>query len=274
MHLQREASTVISVDTLLAGFEKGEFFLEYLPVVSLADWRCTGAEALVRWRRATGVVQPGDFIPLAENTIVAGLLTYWVFDTVAAEMGDWLRANPGAHIAINVPPKILGRAGMIHAARKSGLIEFASQIVLEITERGVPDVVGLDALNLAKRLAWGVRFALDDVTLLGGANLAILGRADFDIIKLDRSLVAEIGPESPDPEWLLGIAALVRSSQLLVVAEGVETKQQVMQLQQAGVQGAEGFYFSPPMPAALFVEYHRAAGQSLPDQPPNQTGGA
>lgn len=265
---------MISIEAMLEGLEKGEFFLEYLPVISLADGRCTGAEALVRWRRATGVVEPGDFIPLAENTVMSGLITYWVFDTVAAEMGDWLRINPNAHIAINVPPEILGRAGLVYAAQKSGLIEFVSQLVFEITERGVPDVVGLNALNLAKRLGVGLHFALDDVNLLGGANLAILGRTNFDIIKLDRSLVAEISPKCPNPNWLAGITALVRSSQLQVIAEGVETKQQMMALREAGIQCAQGFFFSPPIPAALFINYHREARHSLPNQPLQQPGGA
>ena len=261
---------MISVDTMFAGLEQGEFFLEYLPIVSLAEGRCTGAEVLIRWRRPTGVVQPMDFIPLAENTFVSGLLTYWVFDTVAAEMGDWLRANPDASIAINIPPEIIGRAGMIYAAKKSGLIEFASQIVLELTERGVLDLLGLGSLYMAK--AFDVRIALDDLTLLGGANVAILGRANFDIIKLDRSLVAEITPECPDPNWLTGITALVRSSQLLVIAEGVETKQQLMTLRKAGIQEAQGFHFSRPIPAALFIDYYREARHSLPKQPLEQTG--
>jgi sensor c-di-GMP phosphodiesterase-like protein len=250
---------------MLSGLNQEEFFLEYLPTISLADGRCTGGEALIRWRRATGVIQPMDFIPLAENTMISGLITYWVFDTVAAEMGDWLRANPNAHISINVPPEILGRAGMLYAAKKSGLIEFAPQIILELTERGVPDLLGVEAVNFAKKV--GVRTALDDVTLGGSANLAILGRANFDIIKLDRSLVAQIGPQCPYPDWLEGITALVRSSPLMVVAEGVETKQQMMTLMKAGIQEAQGFYFSHPIPAALFIDYYREASHSLSNQP-------
>jgi EAL domain-containing protein (putative c-di-GMP-specific phosphodiesterase class I) len=160
---------------------------------------------------------------------------------------------------------------MLYAAKKCGLIEFASQIVLELTERGVPDLLGLDAWNFAKKM--GVRTALDDLTLLGGTNLAILGRAHFDIIKLDRSLVAEISPENSDPNWLAGITALVRSSQLQVIAEGVETQQQVMKLREAGIQEAQGFYFSPPIPAALFIDYYREARHSLPNQPLQQPGG-
>ncbi len=108
-----------------------------------------------------------------ENTPFSGLLTYWVMDTVAAEMGDWLRSHRNAHISINVPPEIFGRGGLLYAGNKSGLIELASQIILELTERGLPDALAVDGLNLAHTI--GVRIALDDVTLVDGANAAILG---------------------------------------------------------------------------------------------------
>lgn len=261
---------MISVDSLLEGLSRKEFFLEYLPTVSLADGRCTGAEALVRWRRPGGVLQPMDFIPSAENTPVAGLLTYWVFDTVAAELRAWLRAHPSAHISINVPPEILGRGGLMYAGQKSGLSEFASQVILEITERGVPDAIGVEAMNLAK--STGVRLALDDVTLTGGANLAIWARAPFDVIKLDRSLVAQIGAGMPSPEWLGGISALVQSAKLLVIAEGVETQLQRTTLSEAKIQEAQGFYFSPPLSAARFTEYHRASPDAVAEQALPQSG--
>src|SRR5438067_11320167 len=112
---------------------QGEFFLEYLPTISLDDGRCIGAEALIRWRRATGVVPPDEFIPLAENTPLSGMLTYWVLDNVQAELGDWLRANRDAHVSINVPPEILGRGGMAYVASKSGVIDLVSRVILSVT---------------------------------------------------------------------------------------------------------------------------------------------
>jgi len=256
---------MINPDELLDAFARQEFFLEYLPTISLADGRCVGAEALTRWRRPTGGVSPKDFIPLTENTPLPGLLTYWVIDTVAAEMGDWLRSHRDAHISINVPPEILGRGGLLYAGDKSGLIELASQIILELTERGLPDSLAVNALNSAHKL--GLRVALDDVTLVNGSNAAILARCNFDIVKLDRSLIAQIRPNDPVPEWLGNIAALLRSSRLVVTAEGIETKQQIMALREAHVQTAQGFYFSPPIPAAAFIAFHREAavpGRTMP----------
>src|SRR6478672_1191747 len=103
---------MINLDTIRDGLAKGEFFLEYLPTVTLADGRCVGAEALARWRRSSGVLQPEEFIHHIEGTHLSGMLTYWVFETVAKELGDWLRVHKEVHIGINVPPELLGRGGM------------------------------------------------------------------------------------------------------------------------------------------------------------------
>ncbi len=257
---------MIELDKMRTGLAEGEFFLEYQPIISLADGRCIGAEALIRWRRESGIVPPDDFIPLAENTPLSGLITYWVIDTIGEELGDWLRANPDAHISINVPPEILGRGGMEYAASKSGLLDLASQLILEITERGVPDPMGVEALNNI----WGmkVRIALDDVTLVGGANLAILSRCNFSVIKLDKTLVAQIDPSCPAPDWLEGITAMLRTSRIVVIAEGVETEQQLMTLRESGIQAAQGFYFSRPIPAAAFMDYRLKTQRSVPNPMP------
>jgi sensor c-di-GMP phosphodiesterase-like protein len=237
------------------GLSRGEFFLEYLPTISLADGRCVGAEALIRWRRPAGVVPPGEFIPIAENTPLSGMLTYWVLDTVAAELGEWLRANPDVRVGINVPPEILGRGGMAYVANKSGLAEQAAQIILEVTERGLPDLLGVEAINQAGSM--GTRVALDDVTFAGAANLAVLARANFSAIKLDKSLIDQIGPERAAPAWLETVKGLLVSSSLQVIAEGVETEYQFAVLCAAKVQAAQGFYFSRPLPVAEFLAFHR-----------------
>jgi len=233
-------------DDVRAALDRGDLFVEYLPTVTLADACCIGAEALVRWRRGGVVVPAGDFIPLIENTPLSGRITYWVIETVAAELGEWLDAHGDSHISINVPPEILGRGGLEYAAIRSGLRTRAAQIVLEITERGVPDRLGLDALNLmAER---GVRLALDD-TMLSGVNLAILTRCNFSVIKLDRKVTAQLGSDKPAPPWLAGLRSLLKSSPLQVVAEGVETDYQAKWLRAAGVQMAQGYLFSGPLPA-------------------------
>jgi sensor c-di-GMP phosphodiesterase-like protein len=252
------------LDAIRTALEKGEFFMEYLPAIDLRSGRCTGAEALIRWRQPSGVVYPEDFIPLVDNTPLSGLITYWVIERVAAELGDWLRAHPEAHVSINAPPEILGRGGMEYVASKCGLLELGPQLIIEITERGVPDTLGVEAINSAAKL--GIRVALDDMSLgSAGANLAILTRCDFHIVKLDRSLVEQIAPDNPTPAWVAGVAALLAASpDLTVVAEGVETEQQLLAVRAANIQVAQGFYFSHPLPAEAFIAYYGDAANRLP----------
>ncbi len=250
---------MINADAIRDGLVQGEFFLEYLPTVSLADGRCVGAEALARWRRSSGVVQPNEFIPFIEGTHLAGMLTYWVFETVSKELGDWLLVHKELHIGVNVPPEILGRGGLEYAATKPGISEIRNQIILEVTERGIPDNQGIAALEAASRS--GVRIALDDVTL-SATNLVILSRCTFDLIKTDRSLAAQITPECPCPAWLSGLSALLQSTRVTIIAEGVETETQANALRAAGVAMAQGYYFSRPISAEKLKAYHSSHSES------------
>ncbi len=239
-----------------AALDRGELFVEYLPTVMLSDSHCVGAEALVRWKRGDVVLPAAAFIPLIENTPVTGTLTYWVLDTVATQLGDWLRQNADAHISINVPPEILGRGGLAYVATRAGLDARVHQIVLEITERGVPDRLGLDALNLLAEK--GVRLALDDV-MLSGTNLALLTRCKFSMIKLDREIIGQLLPGQPAPTWLGGLESLLKRSPLQVVAEGVQSEYQAKTLNSIGVQMAQGHFYSTTLTAPALIEFHREA---------------
>jgi sensor c-di-GMP phosphodiesterase-like protein len=222
-----------TLEAIAAGLHDGEFFLEYMPTISLADGRCVGAEALTRWRRPSGVVQPGEFIGLVEGTHFSGTLTYWVFEAVARELGDWLRAHDDVHIGINVPPEILGRGALLYVTTKTGLSEIQNQIVIEVTERGIPDSPG--------------------------ANLAVLSRCAFDLIKTDKSLVDQITPDCPRPTWLAGLAALLQTTRLAVICEGVETAAQAQSLRESAIPMAQGYYFSHPLSADGLKAYYAAA---------------
>jgi sensor c-di-GMP phosphodiesterase-like protein len=242
------------VAEIRSALNDGSMFVEYLPTVALADARCVGGEALVRWKRKRAILSAAAFLPLIENTPVSGTLTYWVFDRVASELGEWLGEHLDAHISINVPPEILGRGGLEYAARHSGLLDRVGQIVLEITERGVPDRLGLEALNQAA--SRGIRLALDD-TMMSGANLALLTRCHFGTIKLDRNLVGELQSDKPQPAWMGGLESLLRtSSSLEVIAEGVETEYQAKRLIEAGVQMAQGHLYSTTLKARDFMQFY------------------
>ena len=238
-----------------AAFTARELFLAYQPIVELRDNVCVGAESLIRWRRDGWVLEAAEFMSLTDRTPLSGALTYWVIDTVASELGDWLGEHEHAYIGINIPPEILGRGGIEYAAMKSGLREHAKQLILEITERGIPDELGLEALNRIPET--GARVALDDMTL-SGANLALLTRCHFDLVKIDRSLVAQIAPDGPEPSWLGGLAALLRATPLEVVAEGVETEFQADTLRRAGLQLAQGHWFAEALSVQEFKRFYAA----------------
>ena len=232
----------------------------YQPIVSpSATGIAFGAEALIRWTRGkSGIVEPDAFIPMTDRTPLSGAITYWVIDTVAAQLSDWLENNRQAHISINVPPEILGRGGLEYAATKSGLRAYTKQLIVEITERGIPDQLGLDALNSIP--STGARVALDDTTL-SPTNLALLTRCQFDFIKIDRLLVKELVLRKSRPPWLNGLAPLLQSTPLQIIAEGVETAFQAHALEAAGVQWAQGFYFSAPRSAIDFKNYYATANR-------------
>lgn len=235
-----------------SALENNEFCLEYLPVISLDDERCVGGEALIRWRRGDRIVPPMEFIPLVEGTVLSGLITYWIIDLVAEELGAWLRQTENVYIAINVPPEVWGRGGFEYAARKVGLYDLAQKFVLEVTERGLPDQIGVADIN--SHGGTDVLIALDDV-IKREANLVVLARLNVDIVKIDKSFTDKIlldGWPTIEDKRLLGLLTLVDK---IVIFEGVETKQQVEVLKKEGAQYVQGFYFSRPLRAEEFKAY-------------------
>ncbi len=161
------------MQAVLGGLRNGEFFLEYMPIVELDTGRCVGAEALSRWRKPSGIIYPTEFLPAIEATYLYGYFTHWVLETVANDFLGWLKEYD-AFISLNVPPEIIGRGGLLYLAERVGLLEVKHQLVIEITERGVPDRLGVETLNHAADM--GIRFALDDVG--DGANVIVLSRCN------------------------------------------------------------------------------------------------
>jgi sensor c-di-GMP phosphodiesterase-like protein len=235
-----------------AALYSGDLFLEYLPVVSLADRRCIGGEALIRWRRGSRIIPPLDFIPRIENTSVAGLVTYWVIDTVAQELAAWLRNHDGVYIAINVPPEVFGRGGLEYAAAKSHVLDLASKFVLEITERGVPDKLGVAELNSRPRR--GVLVALDDVCA-SDTSLLVASQVHVDMLKFEKSCVDRMTQEDLSLTELSTLSSLIRTAEVTVIAEGVERAAQVERLRSLGIGAAQGWLFSHPLSAAEFMAY-------------------
>ncbi len=239
---------------LPAALDRGEFFIEYQPLVHMGDGSVHGAEALVRWCHPQhGVLGPDRFIPLAEHTGLIVPLGRWVLAESVRQANFWKeRHTDGGPLRINVNlsptqlhhPRLV--AETVDVLERSGLEPGA--LCLEVTESAL---IGADddLLKPLRQLAeMGVAIALDDFGT-GYSNLANLRRLPVSVLKLDRSFTQGMQHHPADPVDLKiveGIVSLAHSLNLAVTVEGVETGAQAEQLRQLGCDTAQGWYYARP----------------------------
>ncbi|MEY9996345.1 diguanylate cyclase (GGDEF)-like protein/PAS domain S-box-containing protein [Streptomyces sp. V4I8] len=236
--------------------ERGEFFIEYQPLVHLGDGSVRGAEALVRWLHPQhGILGPDRFIPLAEHTGLIVPLGRWVLEQSVRQARDWRERLDDAgplRINVNLSPCQLTHPGLVQDTvdilERAGVAPDA--LCLEVTESAL---IGADddLLKPLRRLAeMGVDIALDDFGT-GYSNLANLRRLPVSILKLDRSFTQSMQQFPADPVDLKiveGIVSLAHSLSLAVTVEGVETGAQAEQLRILGCDTAQGWYYARPGP--------------------------
>lgn len=240
---------------LRQAFRRKEFFVQYQPIVELATGRCVGVEALVRWRRSTGeLIGPDLFIPAAEQSGLIARLTEQVLHIVQSDAGAWLRLNPDFHIAINLSPTDLHSLALVglldRFMQESGARP--SNLVLEITERGLVDVDAARPILKALRTR-GYNIAIDDFGT-GYSSLSYLESLELNILKIDRSFVEAIGTRAPTSQVVGHIIAMARALGLQMVAEGVERQAQADYLNSHKVQYAQGWLFGRPVAFNLIIE--------------------
>jgi len=241
----------------LAALEAGEVEVHYQPVVSLATGRTTGAEALVRWRRASGgFVPPSDFLPHAETSGAVVDLGRFVLRRACADAASWpCPAGPEPlTVAVNAsgtelasPDYAAWVVSALHAADLPG-----HRLVVEVVEGLLDEDSPVVADNLHALRAAGVRLAVDDFGT-GWSSLARLGRLPLDVLKIDRSFVTTVAPGS-DAALCAGVVALAQALDMSVVAEGVETEHQAAWLRERGCEEAQGWLWAPALPASDFTE--------------------
>ncbi|MCT9009222.1 putative bifunctional diguanylate cyclase/phosphodiesterase [Streptomyces rhizosphaerihabitans] len=241
---------------LPAALDRGEFFIEYQPLVNLGDGSVRGAEALVRWLHPQhGVLGPDRFIPLAEHTGLIVPLGRWVLEQSVRQARTWQERHSGTgplRVNVNLSPCQLTHPGLVQDTvdilEREGLD--AQALCLEVTESAL---IGADddLLKPLRRLAeMGVDIALDDFGT-GYSNLANLRRLPVSILKLDRSFTRGMQQFPADPVDLKiveGIVSLAHSLGLAVTVEGVETGAQAEQLRILGCDTAQGWYYARPGP--------------------------
>ncbi|MGW1747189.1 putative bifunctional diguanylate cyclase/phosphodiesterase [Streptomyces sp. NPDC002092] len=241
---------------LPAALDRGEFFIEYQPLVHLGDGSVRGAEALVRWLHPQhGILGPDRFIPLAEHTGLIVPLGRWVLEQSVRQAREWRERYDDAgplRINVNLSPCQLTHPGLVQDTvdilERTGVDPDA--LCLEVTESAL---IGADddLLKPLRRLAeMGVDIALDDFGT-GYSNLANLRRLPVSILKLDRSFTQSMQQFPADPVDLKiveGIVSLAHSLDLAVTVEGVETGAQAEQLRILGCDTAQGWYYARPGP--------------------------
>lgn len=248
----------------------GQFELHYQPQISLVDGALTSMEALVRWRHPErGLIGPGEFIPLAEETGLIVPLGEWVLRTACAQTSKWLHQGlPPLRVAVNLSARQFNDQqlpALIQAVLRETLLP-PRYLELEITESLLIDDVKAANDILHKLKSLGVTLSLDDFGT-GYSSLAQLKRFPLDILKIDRSFIIDIAPEGTPDAIVRTIIKLAHNLGMSAIAEGVETAEQAAFLRRHGCDAAQGYHVARPMPADQFEAWARAhhanAGHAL-----------
>jgi diguanylate cyclase (GGDEF)-like protein len=241
---------------LREALEREQFELHYQPKVDIATGRVRSAEALIRWRHPIrGLVPPNVFIPVAEETGLILPIGEWVLREACRQMRRWLNSGmTPVRIAVNLSAKQFHDADLASVVR-SALTDAKLEpgyIELELTESALMNDPEQSALTLQSLSAMGVHISIDDFGT-GYSSLSYLRRFPLDKLKIDRSFIRDLMTNADDVCIVRAIISLAHSLRLRVVAEGVETEQQLEFLRELGCDQYQGFYCSPAVPAEAFA---------------------
>ena len=269
----RPRTSVGSTDQLRTALDEGQFRLVYQPVVSSFDGSIMGVEALIRWDHPhLGVVPPDEFIPLLEESGLIVDAGTWVLREACRQAAEWMQSFPelGVRVTVNVSARQLAepdfRQTVSSALSAAGLRP--PLLCLELTE----GTLLLDTVTAWARLRevklLGVRLALDDFGT-GFSSLSFVRQFSVDMIKIDRSFVQGVTMNAEDRAIVAAVAGLANGLGLACVAEGVETKEQVLELRALGCALLQGHLCGPPAPpehiTALLAAESERRGFSLPE---------
>ncbi|MEX2535595.1 MAG: EAL domain-containing protein [Trueperaceae bacterium] len=233
-------------------FESDEFLLHYQPVVDLQSNAVIGLEALVRWHyRKQKMLPPGDFIPLAEETGLVVQLGEWVLRAACKQGKRWSALFPTPpRIKVNISPRQFRQQNLFGTVRKileeTGLDP--QLLTLEITENHLMQDIDT-ALSIMEKLGeLGVQFSIDDFGT-GYSSFSYLSRLRIDSLKIDRSFVRHLPASQREATLVTAMITMAQKMGLSVIAEGIETKEQLDYLLSQGCDAGQGFYLGRPMPA-------------------------
>ena len=241
---------------LRSAVENGEFHLEYQPQRH-RDGKITGFEALVRWQHPLrGLVMPGEFIPVAEDSGSIAKIDEWVLKEACRQAASW---DDTVRIAVNVSAAQFRRENLEHqvrtALRESGLPP--SRLELEITEGVLIEDISRASQTLKSLKSLGVMIALDDFGT-GYSSLSYLQAFPLDRIKIDRSFVASLGSSARSLAIVRAVIGLAHGFNVPVLAEGVETNEQLSILMRERCDDLQGYLIGRPHPAEMYGEYMKS----------------
>jgi sensor c-di-GMP phosphodiesterase-like protein len=244
------------VGELKRALQDGELVPYYQPIVDIRSGQLQGAEVLVRWRKPDGtLVLPGAFIPLAESSGLIREMTRDLMKRVCVEAGSALSRRPGLKVSFNFAGKLFSDETIVKDVR--GIFANApirlSQVVLEVTERDPIENFAETRQIIAALQRLGVRLAIDDVGT-GHSGLSYMLKLGVDIIKIDKMFVDAIGTDRNSTTIVETLVDLAHNMRMDVVAEGVETFEQVVHLRELGIRSAQGYVFAPPLPGSAFLQ--------------------
>jgi EAL domain-containing protein (putative c-di-GMP-specific phosphodiesterase class I) len=235
--------------------DRGELRLHYQPLVDLVTGAVLGMEALLRWQHPVrGLVPPLSFIPLAEETGLILPIGRWVLQTACEQVRDWQRRFPSVSslvLSVNLSARQFAQADLVGEVASvldhTGLDPAALE--LEITESVVMDESEASVERLRALRALGVKLVLDDFGT-GYSSLSYLRRLPLDTIKIDRSFVNGLGEDAANLPIVQAVISLAHGLGIGVVAEGIETAEQLRWLRQLVCDRGQGYFFARPLPRA------------------------
>jgi diguanylate cyclase (GGDEF)-like protein/PAS domain S-box-containing protein len=247
---------------LRGALKRQEFVLHYQPKINLQTGKITGAEALIRWMHPDrGLLPPLQFIPIAEESGVILSIGQWVLGEACRQAKEWIDAGlPATPVAVNVSSVEFRSDAFLDSLRavlKDSHLD-PRYLELELTESVLMQHAESSASVLSALKSIGVRLAVDDFGT-GYSSLSYLKSFPIDSLKIDQSFVHDIAPDTADATIVSAVITMAKSLKKCVIAEGVETEEQMTFLQAHGCDEAQGYYFSKPVVAHQFTQILKQA---------------